>query len=116
MIYKFINTEYIESVSGGDKEIIRELILIFSEQVVEMVNEMQSLLKKEDYYSLGMLAHSAKSSAAVMGMSDLSLMLKTFEAEGKEGRNKENYESYIKRFETEAGLAVKELENYIKNL
>jgi hypothetical protein len=51
-----------------------------------------------------------------MGMNDLATMLKTFEMEGREGKNKENYESYIHRYETEAGLAGLELENYINNL
>jgi len=43
-------------------------------------------------------------------------MLKTFEFEGKVGKNKENYLSYINRYEMEAKLAVAELENYINNL
>jgi HPt (histidine-containing phosphotransfer) domain-containing protein len=116
MAYQIINTEYLETVSGGDKEIIRELYTIFSEQVPEMVNELETLLSRKDYYSLGMLAHKAKSSVAIMGMTDLALMLKTFEAEGKEGKNIENYESYIVRFEKETGMALKELENYVNNL
>jgi HPt (histidine-containing phosphotransfer) domain-containing protein len=116
MTYQFIKSEYLETVSGGDKEIISELYMIFREQVREMVNEMKTLLVKEDYHSLGMLAHKAKSSVAIMGMSDLALMLKIFEEEGKEGKNKENYGSYIIRFEKETEVAVKELENYVNSL
>jgi HPt (histidine-containing phosphotransfer) domain-containing protein len=114
MNYKFINTVYLETiVSGGDKEIIRELVGIFREQVVEMVKEMNSLYAKEDFYSLAMLAHKAKSSVAIMGMNDLAIMLKTFELDGT---NKENYKLYILRFENETRQAVEELENYINNL
>jgi HPt (histidine-containing phosphotransfer) domain-containing protein len=113
---KFINTEYIESVTGGDKEIVVELVDIFRSQVTEIANEMKVLNSKGDFHTLGLLAHKAKSSVAIMGMNDLAVMLKTFEMEGKEGKNKENYESYIKRYETEAGLAVLELENYVNNL
>ena len=117
MNYKFINTEYLETlVSGGDKEIIRELVGIFRDQVVEIVLEMKSLNAKEDFNSLGMLAHKAKSSVTIMGMNDLAIMLKTFELEGKEGINRENYKSYILRFEDETRQAVAELENYINNL
>ena len=115
MNYKFINTEYLETVSGGDKEIIRELVGIFREQIVEIVNEMKFFHTKDDLHSLGMLAHKAKSSVAIMGMSDLALMLKLFEIEAKEGRNKENYQSYIGRFENETGQALEELEDYSKN-
>jgi HPt (histidine-containing phosphotransfer) domain-containing protein len=116
MDYKFINTEYIETVTGADKEIIRELVDIFREQVSEITNEMRSLLLKGDFHSLGLLAHKAKSSVAIMGMNDLAVMLKTFEIEGKEGKNHENYESYIQRYETETGLSLVELEYYINNL
>jgi len=116
MNYKFINTEYLETITGGDIEIIRELVGLFRNQVEEIVNEMRSLETKNDFYSLGMLAHKAKSSVAIMGMEDLAIMLKTFELEGREGKNKENYKSYIDRFEKEAGQAAEELDNYIKNL
>ena len=116
MNYKFINTEYLETVTGGNKETLIELVGIFREQVSEIVNEMKTLHAKNDFYSLGMLAHKAKSSVAIMGMNDLAIMLKTFEIEGREGRNKENYKSYIDRYEKEAIQAVGELENYINNL
>ena len=116
MDYKFINTEYLETVSGGDKEIIRELVGLFRDQVAETVNEMYSSHSKDDSYALAMLAHKAKSSVAIIGMSDLAIMLKTFELEGKEGKNKEKYKSYIERFEKETGQAVEELESYINNL
>lgn len=116
MNYKFINTEYLETITGGDIEIIRELVGLFRNQVEEIVNEMRDLETKNDFYSLGMLAHKAKSSVAIMGMEDLSIMLKTFELEGREGKNKENYKSYIDRFEKEGGQAAEELDIYIKNL
>jgi HPt (histidine-containing phosphotransfer) domain-containing protein len=116
MNYKFINTEYLESISGGDEETLRELISIFRDQVIEIADEMKSLLAKNDFHSLGMLAHKAKSSVAIMGMNDLAIMLKTFELEGKEGKNYGNYKSYIDRYEKEAGQGILELENYINNL
>jgi HPt (histidine-containing phosphotransfer) domain-containing protein len=116
MNFEFINTEYLETVSGGDKEMITELYTIFRDQVTEIVGQMRSSYANEDFYSLGMLAHKAKSSVAIMGMNDLAAMLKTFELEGKVGNNKENYIAYIDRFEKEASLAVLELNSYINNL
>jgi len=116
MNFKFINTEYLDTVSGGDKEILTEFAAIFRSQVFEIASEMRTLHEKDDFHSLGMLAHKAKSSVAIMGMKDLADMLKTFELEGKDGKNKESYKSYIERYEREAMLAVVELENYINNL
>lgn len=116
MDYKYINTEYLESVSGGDKEIIIELVGLFKEQVVETIVEMRSLHEKGDYNALGQLSHKAKSSVAIMGMSELATMLKTFELQAKAGLDIEKYKSYITRFEEETGFAVTELDNLINNL
>jgi HPt (histidine-containing phosphotransfer) domain-containing protein len=115
MDYKFINTEYLDSVSGGDHEIINEIVSMLREQVVEMYNEMRTLLADRNYSSLGMLAHKAKSSVAIMGMNDMAEMLKTFELEAKEGKNSELYESYISRFRDDTDAAVKELDDLVNN-
>jgi len=115
MDYKFINTEYLNTVSGGDPETIREIVVMFKEQCVEVHDEMNSLLSEKNYNSLGLLAHKAKSSAAIMGMNDLALILKTFELQAKEGKESELYDSYIKRFKTDTDAAVAELEDMVKN-
>jgi len=111
MEYKYINTEYIDSVSAGDNSVIIEIIDMFREQVGEMYNEMKILLDEKNYYNLGLLAHKAKSSVAIMGMADLALMLKTFELEAKEAKEPEKYESYVNRFRDETTFALKELDD-----
>jgi HPt (histidine-containing phosphotransfer) domain-containing protein len=115
MNYRFINPEYLDSVSGGDNEMIREIVNMFREQVVEMYNEMKSLLDDKNFYTLGRLAHKAKSSVAIMGMNELAGMLKTFELEAIEGKETEKYESYITRFRYETGEAVNELDDLVNN-
>ncbi len=116
MDYKYINTEYLDSVSGGDNETFIEIVTLFKEQVVEFHDEMTSLLSRKDYHTLGLLAHKAKSSMAIMGMNDLALMLKTFELQAKEGKETEKYESYISRFRKDTEGAVKELDDLISKM
>jgi HPt (histidine-containing phosphotransfer) domain-containing protein len=115
MDYKFINTEYLDSVAGGDPEISRELVSMFKEQTIEIFNEMKSLFSAKNFILLGQLAHKAKSSVAIMGMNDLAIMLKTFELQAKEGKESQLYESYISRFKTETDAAVIELEDFLMN-
>ncbi|HEX7494525.1 MAG TPA: Hpt domain-containing protein [Bacteroidales bacterium] len=115
MDYKFIKTDYLDSVSGGDNEIINEIVAMFKEQSVEIYNEMKSLLTEKKYNSLGLLAHKAKSSVAIMGMNDLADMLKTFELNAKVGKDSHLYESYLTRFKSDTGEAIKELEDLINN-
>ncbi len=114
MEYKFINTEYLDSVSGGDTEVIRELVDMFREQAVEIYDEMKTHYSSGNYLSLGMLAHKAKSSVAIMGMNDLATMLKSFELQAKEGKGSELYEAYIQRYKSETDAALTELEDVIK--
>ena len=115
MDYKFINMEYLDSVAAGDPEIINEIVAIFKEQSVEMHKEMESLLVEKDYASLGLLAHKAKSSVAIMGMAEMAQMLKTFELQAKEGKEIHLYKSYIEKFKDDTTEAVKELEDLINN-
>jgi HPt (histidine-containing phosphotransfer) domain-containing protein len=113
MDYKFIKMEYLDSVSGGDAGIIDELAQIFREQSVEIYNEMKSFLSSQDYKSLGLLAHKAKSSVAIMGMNELADMLKKFELQAREAIEPHLYESYINRFKNETQEAIKELDDII---
>jgi len=115
MDYKFINPEYLDSVSGGDNEIIIEIVGIFREQASEICNEMRALLSEKKYHALGLLAHKAKSSVAIMGMNDLALMLKTFELQAKEGKGTEEYDNYISRFKNDTCEALKELDDLINS-
>lgn len=113
---KYIKMEYLDSVSGGDPEIINEILTIFKEQSVEIYNQMKSHLSVKDYLSLGLLAHKAKSSVAILGMNELAAMLKTFELQAKEGKESHLYESYLTRFKTETEQAIMELENIVSNM
>jgi HPt (histidine-containing phosphotransfer) domain-containing protein len=115
MEYKYINVEYLDSVSGGDPDITKEIVSMFSEQVVEAHDEMLKLNAAGDYHNLGQLAHKVKSSAAIMGMSDLATMLKTFELQAREKREPDRYPAYIERFRAETTAAVAELEDMIRS-
>src|SRR5665648_145042 len=106
MDYKFINMDYLDLASGGDTAMISEVINMFRQQSLEIYNEMRSNLSGKNYKSLGLLAHKAKSSVAIMGMNDLALMLKTFELQAKEGKESQLYESYVARFRSDTEEAV----------
>jgi len=107
--------EYLDSVSGGDPSIIKEIVSIFKEQSVEMYNEMKALIESKNYTALGLLAHKAKSSVAIMGLKDLADMLKTFELQTREGKEPQLYEVYLERFKSETKEAIKELDELILN-
>jgi len=116
MMYKVISPEYLENVTGGDPEITEELVNIFRSQVPEFIYEMKVLHNKAMWYELGLLAHKAKSSVAVMGMDSTATMLKAFELQAKAGENKDEYMNYINQFISETSVALDELTQYLNKL
>ncbi|HOU95261.1 MAG TPA: Hpt domain-containing protein [Bacteroidales bacterium] len=116
MNYKYINTGYINSVTGGDKNTIAEILEMFREQVNDVTSNMKKFLNENDYFNLSMIVHKVKSSVAIMGMEQLENMLNVFERQSREGEEKEKYGDYILRFEHDTSEAIIELENYINSL
>jgi HPt (histidine-containing phosphotransfer) domain-containing protein len=116
MEHKYINTEYLEMVAGGDATLLKELVGLFRDQVAEFNHELKVFLEEKNYSALGNLAHKAKSSVAIMGMDSLANMLKTFEIQAASGKNNGMYGSYIQRFEDDTKSALEELDSLINHL
>ena len=100
---------YLTNMSGGNTGIVKEMIAIFSEQVEEYIVDMQRHLDEKDYIAMGRLAHKAKSSVAIMGMTELAADLKTLELISKEGIDIDKYPGLVSRFVSQCQLAIVEL-------
>jgi HPt (histidine-containing phosphotransfer) domain-containing protein len=107
---------YLKEMSGGNKDLIREMITIFNTQVVEFGRDMDTLLEKKEYEQLGKLAHKAKSSISIMGMKDLAVELKTLENLTREGKQTEKYAGLISSFNNQTQLAVQELKEVLQKI
>lgn len=116
MEFQTIRVQYLEEVCNKDPGLTKEMIDIFRDQVNEFSQEMKSLNQQKKYPDLGLLAHKAKSSIAIMGMENLAMKLKELELKAKEGAEAESYANYIDDFILQTGEALKELEKYIKTL
>ena len=116
MEYKKINTEYILSATGGDISLITDIVDLFIKQVDETYPEMKNLLEAKDYLNLGLLAHKVKSSAAIFGMDELAIMLKTFELQAKNSENVQAYPDYISTYKNYCQDAIVELNSFINEL
>ena len=85
--YKEIDLSYLESIVDGDKGLIKELIIIFLDQVPEFTNGFSDFYKNRDWKNLAALAHKAKSSVTSMGMNGLgNIDLKNLELIAKSFR------------------------------
>lgn len=107
---------YLKEMSAGNKELVLEMIDIFKSQAEEFKRDMLDLFTKKEYLLLGKLAHKAKSSISIMGLTDLATDLKTLENNSKAGIKIEGYKKIIDKFIRETDEAVNELDQVSKNL
>jgi len=107
---------YLNNLTGGSKPLIEEMVKIFEDQVSEFSDELNTLLKKEDWPALGKLAHKAKSSVAIMGMNELADDLKNLELLARESKETNTYKTTIEKFNKQCSEAIVELNNYINTL
>jgi HPt (histidine-containing phosphotransfer) domain-containing protein len=103
---------YLNTMSGGDEKFIAEMIDLFREQVEEYNELMPRLYRDEDFIGLSKLAHKAKSSVAVMGMTEVAEMLKELEVLAHDGKDTERYREMIDKFLDQSRRALEELEEH----
>ena len=106
---EIVDLTYIREMAGDSQDIIKEMINIFLDQLPEFLEEMNGCHSREDWHNLGMIAHKAKSSVAIMGMHKEADDLKTLELLAKDGKNTEKYFPIIQSFEESCSKAVEEL-------
>ena len=113
MISMITDLTYLKKMTDENPELIQEMINIFTSQVDEYIGEMNSLYDLQNWNGLSRLAHKAKSSVAIMGMTNLAEMLKEFELYAKDHLHIEKYPEYIHRFTEDCSKACHELNNFI---
>ncbi len=106
----YIDLNYLENMSGGDKQLMKEMIDIFKEQVPEFVTEMKTFLKNNDLKGLASVAHKAKSSISIIGLIQLISDLKEFEDNVTNSEKPESYIDFISHFEATCNQALVQLD------
>jgi len=102
---------YLKSMSGGDDQFISEMIELFREQIGEYSQSMPELFRRKEYKNLSKMAHKAKSSVAVMGMSEVAETLRELEILAAEGKEVGRYEEMINDFLEQSRMALQELDS-----
>jgi HPt (histidine-containing phosphotransfer) domain-containing protein len=107
--------KYLQQMTGGDNDMIKEMIELFLLQLDEVRSEIGSLVECHHWHDLSRLAHKIKSSAMVMGIMDMADDMKELEMLAKEAKNVEEYPEYIARLYAMIDLAGVELSTYLNN-
>ena len=105
-----IDLTYLENMSSGDVNLMKEMVSIFKEQVPEFVSEMKTHLQNKDWKMLASVAHKAKSTISIIGLTDLVLELKTFEENVLNSASVDSYLKFIQLFEDTCNKAIIQLD------
>lgn len=114
MAYTDLN--YLKEITGGEPEIVKEMIEMFIEQVAEFKVNMDTYLSSKQYIELGKEAHKAKSSVLIVGMEDLGKNLKKLQLLTEANKDVETYPDYVKMFNEQCDAALIELQEELSRL
>lgn len=113
---KLINLDYLNEITGGEPEIMKEFIQLFLDQIPEFRDGLQNFLAEKKYKELGELAHKAKSSVMTFGMEDLGIRLKQLQLKTQVLENIDSYSGDVKLFTELIDQAEKELREEMEKL
>ncbi len=116
MKYKYINLEYLNEMSGGDRKMMLEMIDIYNAEVPGYLERMKTYLDSDDHEALGKLAHKAKASASIMGLKNLAEDLKQLEHLAKEGKDPDLYSDYVEKITVQFTLSIEELRQVARTI
>lgn len=116
--YTQIDLSYLEGIAEGDKDIIKELVEIFLDQMPEFTDGFAESMRDKDWVKVAAIAHKAKSSVMSMGMEELgNVDLKNMELLAKQLRINElsDKESVTDAQKDEVNTLQRSLDSYPEN-
>jgi HPt (histidine-containing phosphotransfer) domain-containing protein len=112
----YTDLTYLKEITGGEGEIVREMVEMFLAQVEEFKENLNKHLNDKNWVDLGKEAHKAKSSVLIVGMEELGKNLKKLQLLTEEEKEIETYPSYVALFEEQCEAAIAELQEELNNL
>ncbi|MDR2040096.1 MAG: Hpt domain-containing protein [Bacteroidales bacterium] len=107
------NLEYLYQMTGGDREMMKEMVELFLDQLTEIRGEFSQLMKEKNWIEISRLAHKTKSSALVMGIDSMASEMIELESLTKEARDPGKTQSSIDRFNALTDIVNVELKAFL---
>ena len=103
--------EYLETLSGGNREFMGQLVAVFISTVPESIDLMNKHYQEQAYNDLGLEAHKLKSSIATVQIPELIEDVKTIEAIGKSASGIEQLPALMEKLNDILPRAIEELKS-----
>ncbi|MDZ4666991.1 MAG: hypothetical protein SGJ00_03805 [bacterium] len=92
-----IDLTYLKEISGGDNNFIKEMLELYINSTANEAVLFKDLLAKNDFESIGHLAHKMKAPIQMLGANELFNKIRVLEAYGKEHYNTSELPELIER-------------------
>ena len=106
---KMYDLTMIKSVSGGDDEFIKKMVVLFIETVPQNVQELKNNLQNANWEQVSKDAHKLKSTVDSMGIKSLKTIIRTVEANAKQKILLEEIPSLINKIDNDINECVRQL-------
>ncbi len=111
-----LDLTYLNEISGGDKNFIREMLDLFVTTTATEVDQFDALMANSDYEKIGGLAHKMKAPIQMLGANELFEVIRNIEIFGKERSNLDQIPSMIGRVKSEINILKDEIIDVLKSL
>jgi HPt (histidine-containing phosphotransfer) domain-containing protein len=103
---KLYDLTMIQSVSGGDQEFIKKMILLFIETVPGNVRELVHGVEQENWEQVGKMAHKLKSTVDSMGINSIREDIRKVEHDAKQKKQLDMIPDLVARIETDINRCI----------
>lgn len=107
---KVTNLQYLNQTMGGNKRLVKEIMEVFLKQAPEEIAQLSNAVKNTDYRTIKNITHTMKSSASIMGISEVVPMLKEMEDLSKNSMNIEKINELNNEVHFIITAAIREIE------
>ncbi len=109
-----IELSYLKDIAEGDRETENQLIELFIIQVEEIRQRFEKAFKDNNIDEIAKIAHLAKSTTKVMGITTVSENMQKLQHLAEKSESTSLYPTLVQSFYDNIPIAVKELQEYMK--
>ncbi|MDX1587186.1 MAG: Hpt domain-containing protein [Balneolaceae bacterium] len=112
---QLVNLAYLEEISGGDEELIIEMIEMFLDIVPDTLSNMENLHEQKEWEDLRAQAHKLKPNMAYMGIDTGRELLQEIEKHAENGDSSE-IDNKLERLNSISETAIARLREILEDL
>jgi PAS domain S-box-containing protein len=110
---KLYNLKSLDSISRGNSEFITKMIMIFIDQIKEVIPNAEVALASGEFLAMSKLIHKIKPSIEGMGITSIADKIKTLEKITKEGKDKEKISNLFSQIKMVLLTVIEQLQEEI---